>query len=279
MRSETIADQLQTTPNNDEPLKYRKLRIAWSVVCGVACLLLVGLWAHTVHYQVRVEGWVSNSNFVRFVMFKHWTELAATSYQIVPGNWYPRATFQDNPVAPSQEKGASPLRRWQSNLSSGPGQSSIVLTSPFWFSVLLTGVLAVFPWLRHWPTRFSYVGACQVLMGFYMFASPVDESNVRDSRRAYTTRSEARTFDGPFVLVLTSKAPRRAHSAIRAQEDVPPAHEISCASDDAHSVSRALDVESVAQSAERAIVPRRSLRGPAVQSSRGRRVFGKVLLW
>jgi len=149
-------------------MRFRKLRIAWSVGWVTISLLLVGLWAHTLHYQVRVEGWVSKSHFIQFVTFKHWMGLSVTSYQIVPGNWYPRGTFQDNPVAPNQEKGASPLRHWQSNLRSGPGQSSIDLTSPFWFSVLLSGLLSAFPWLPHLPARFSL---CTLLIATTLVAA------------------------------------------------------------------------------------------------------------
>jgi hypothetical protein len=136
-------------------MRFRKLRITWSVAWGLAAVLLIALWTHTLHYQVRVEGWVSKSHFIQFVMFKHWMGCTATSYQIAAGNWYPRATFQDNPVAPSQEKGASPSRGWRSKLSSGPGQSSFTVTAPFWFPMLLTTLLVVAPWLQSLSWRFS----------------------------------------------------------------------------------------------------------------------------
>ena len=113
---------------------------------------------------------------------------------------------------------------------------------------------------------FSYVGACQVVMGFYMLASSWLRRFVRGAQRERGERCDVGS-----LLVSTSKTPRGAQSAIRAHEDMPPAHENSCASDDAHSRSRALsDVRSLAQNADRAIIPRTSLRGPAVQSSRGR---------
>ena len=28
-------------------MRFRKLRIAWSVVCGVTCVLLIGLWVRS----------------------------------------------------------------------------------------------------------------------------------------------------------------------------------------------------------------------------------------
>jgi hypothetical protein len=37
-------------------MKYRKLRIAWSVVWGVACLLLVALWVRSYFYEDVLRG-------------------------------------------------------------------------------------------------------------------------------------------------------------------------------------------------------------------------------
>src|SRR6185437_2114401 len=118
-------------------LRLRRLRIAWSVMWGFAGLLLVAFWGHTLHYQVRVEGWVSPSHFARFTTFKHWIGVEGTSYEIKNGNWYPSKTFQDNPVAPNQEKIAGPARRWSLSHLTASGQSTISTTIPIWFLELL----------------------------------------------------------------------------------------------------------------------------------------------
>src|SRR5215210_516439 len=102
--------------------------------------------------------------------------------------------------------------------------------------------------IKHRAKAFSYVGTCQVWMGFYMIVARWMGRIVRVAQTPHKLEQSGR-FDGPLVLGSTSKAPRGAQSAIRALEDRPPAHEISCASDDAHSHSRALDVESLAQNA------------------------------
>ena len=115
---------------------------------------------------------------------------------------------------------------------------------------------------------FSYVGACQVLMGLYMIFSRGLGRLVHSARSLFLREQHERS-NVPSLMVLTSKAPREAQSAIRAHGVVLPAHEIPCASDDAHSRSRALEVDSLAQKPLRAIVPRGSLRGPAVQSVDG----------
>jgi hypothetical protein len=41
-------------------MKYRKLRIAWSVACGVLCLLLVVLWVRSYWYFDTFQGCVGN---------------------------------------------------------------------------------------------------------------------------------------------------------------------------------------------------------------------------
>ena len=51
-------------------MKYRKLRIAFSAVCGVLCLLLIALWVRSyvvydrvvVHYPGGLEWFISYSN-------------------------------------------------------------------------------------------------------------------------------------------------------------------------------------------------------------------------
>ena len=121
----------------------------------------------------------------------------------------------------------------------------------------------------HGSSGFSYVGACQSLMGYYMLVSGWLSRFIVFAQTVTQSQRRGRS-DGPFVTGLTSEAPRGAQSAIRDQGVQLPAHENSCASDDAHSRSRALsDVRSLAQNAARAIVPRTSLRGPAVQYSSG----------
>jgi hypothetical protein len=42
-------------------MKYRKLRIAWSVTCGIACVLLIVLWVRSYYHTDRI--WRINSVF------------------------------------------------------------------------------------------------------------------------------------------------------------------------------------------------------------------------
>ena len=134
-------------------MRFRKLRIAFSATCLVACVLLIVLWLHTLRYQLRGATWVFNSYYITFCTLMHWMEFEASSYEMVPlRSWYPTATFQDNPCTPDQLVSASPLRRWRFLRYSGPDLSRITITVPFWFPMLMMVSRAAAPWL-HW--RFS----------------------------------------------------------------------------------------------------------------------------
>jgi hypothetical protein len=129
-------------------MKRRKLRIAWSVAWGIAAALLIVLWVHTLHRQVRLERWLANSAYVRSVALKHWVEIESRSYAIgPPGTWYPPANFQDNPCSAQQEATASPVRHWQCIRVNDPSYSSTTFTFPLWFPIFVTASLGAMPWV------------------------------------------------------------------------------------------------------------------------------------
>ena len=176
---------------------------------------------------------------------------------------------------------------WQSQFESGhPAAANAnvqVVPEPNGWVTICVGILLCVEFLgrslhnqrtaaynnSHRRSGFSYVGACQALMGIYMFAFRCVSRIVRPAQVPPASKRNGRS-DGPSVVGLTSKNPRGAHSAIRAQEAQLPAHEIQYANDDAHSHLRAhMDVESLAQKPSRAVLPQQSLRGPAVQYCSG----------
>ena len=160
--------------------RFRNLRIAFSVTCGIACVLLIVLWGHTLHNQVRGAVWVSKSHYVGFCTLRHWMGVEATSYTIgPPGTWYPGTYFQDNEITLEQGKSASPLRRWQWLPYSGPDMSRINLTVPLWFPVSLVATVAVLPWvvplskLRRYSLRTLLIAMTlvAVVLGLIVYAT------------------------------------------------------------------------------------------------------------
>jgi hypothetical protein len=50
----------------DERMKYRRLRIAFSVTCGIACVLLLGLWVRSYYTEDHASGYTSKTHGFRF---------------------------------------------------------------------------------------------------------------------------------------------------------------------------------------------------------------------
>jgi hypothetical protein len=104
-------------------MRFRKLRIAFSATCGIACLLLIVLWvrSYSIHRQFAWPGGideVSDQGYVTFVRID-----------------------QDD------------LREMMRNPETERmGKATRILRAPYWSLVLVSAALAIGPWLRY---RFS----------------------------------------------------------------------------------------------------------------------------
>ena len=120
-------------------MTYRKLRIAWSVICGIAFLLSCVLWA-------RSYWWVDTAATNRFGRAFEFTSLdgtVAASWADIPLGMNP-ALFtmpEANPFDEPQSVHAGLGFRF-SDYSSF---RSLVI--PYWFTTLLSATLCVAPWL------------------------------------------------------------------------------------------------------------------------------------
>jgi len=128
-------------------MRFRKLRIAFSVLCGIACLLLIVFWARS-HYQVeQLLAPIGGSKYVFVLSLPNrfgfgvcdespTNTWAATS---VPTNqWI--ASFYLNTGAPPA------VLAIQFFVNDG------IVVMPCWFGILLAVVTSICPWLR---LRFS----------------------------------------------------------------------------------------------------------------------------
>jgi hypothetical protein len=128
-----------TNPSSDvgEP-RFRKLRIAWSVACSIAAVLLVSLWISSYRQSETVVRYSPKSLF----------RTSSTNGQICC--WYERINALSWSGGASWQfmEGNTPAPFRPNGFSSSPP----TLTIPYWFAllcVLCAGVVA-------WPTyRFS----------------------------------------------------------------------------------------------------------------------------
>jgi hypothetical protein len=135
-------------------MKYRKLRIAWSVFCGIACVLLIVLWVRSYHFSDDFYGTIPGTNFIAAgsrlgylsALFndeprRDWGYVGTP----LPDEFW-RKLYREN--EPSK-----PPNRFLLGISYPP-PSYVTLCVPYWLLVLLSTLLAAVPWLP-WSKRFS----------------------------------------------------------------------------------------------------------------------------
>ena len=129
-------------------MKYRKLRIAWSVGWGILCLLLIVPWARSQHWhdQIRIDISKTKSLQVRSIPGACSLDIARTNPRIK--QWFVVPTDMWRVIA--KEIG---YKQFESPLWGG-FEFSNRLVLPYWFMTLLLSTFAVAPWIR-WSNRFS----------------------------------------------------------------------------------------------------------------------------
>jgi hypothetical protein len=150
-------------------LKYRKLRIAWSVGWGVVCLLVVVLWVRSYTYWDRPHGafgpWhgfyfnsIRGHVFLNIMPEKNstwaWMTIPATSLTDTEATGEEfSATF---PVSAGMPQTVYRFQfKWEFNiLGIGVVKTPSVryVAMPYWFVAALIAVTAAVPWL---PWRYS----------------------------------------------------------------------------------------------------------------------------
>lgn len=129
-------------------MRYRNLRISWSVFWGVVCVLLVVLWVRSnwraENVWVRTPGFgpVALSSVKCRVLVSHIDAVQLTSV------WSAHSyTIEDAMGGAGDE-----LPKWPGFGFVNFGKGSFQLTIPHWFLVLLSAALAAVLWL---PYRFG----------------------------------------------------------------------------------------------------------------------------
>jgi hypothetical protein len=139
-------------------MKYRKLRIAWSVAWGVVAVLLCVLWVRS--HRVRdvfsfVDSWNhfisagSNNGTVYF-------QLSGTGDHL--SSFYGRWIHVSGDASEPGE-----VFKWQPNT---PGLWGGSICFPHWFSILLIAVLTAAPWIgRRFSLRTLLIAMTLVAVG------------------------------------------------------------------------------------------------------------------
>jgi hypothetical protein len=126
-------------------MKYRKLRIAWSVGCGIACILLIAMWVRTTYFCETIFGPVASSSSL--VMTSRQGGLGIGLTKSGTPSWSYSANQPD----------VVPKRTYVTLLGfaySNPAGEGIFLRVHY--PILIVGVtlLSILSWI-HWTARFS----------------------------------------------------------------------------------------------------------------------------
>ena len=121
-------------------MRFRKLRIAWSVVCGVACVLLIALWVRSYWRQELFGVGVTKSSYVSVTWYQGNLTIAASRVSL-PTVFESRTSnfYQMN------------NQTWTYRFRSVPYFEAFAIV-PHWFAAILFIPLAAIPWI---PGRFS----------------------------------------------------------------------------------------------------------------------------
>jgi hypothetical protein len=132
------------------PINFRKLRITWTVFCGIAAVLVIVLW-------VRSYWWSDAIKFPRTPLLLLTTfdgRICMTSYEVMipqsQSGWAPGWGYLSGPIDELEPEMAR-----SSVWYYFPAFNGTVFTFPYWLPVLLAIVFAGVPWLRRPQWHFS----------------------------------------------------------------------------------------------------------------------------
>jgi hypothetical protein len=147
-------------------MKYRKLRIAWSVGCGILCLLLIALWVRSYWKYDFLDRFNTSRMLTSLESSSGRLRFGLTDYKTVPA-------FTVKPHAWSL-RGYGPERVHENVFSYESNSLQTTVGFPHWLPVLIAALLSVTPWL-HW--RFSLrtlligMTVVAILLGLTLWAS------------------------------------------------------------------------------------------------------------
>jgi hypothetical protein len=139
-------------------MRFRKLRIAWSVACVVACVLLIALWVRSYWHADQIYGHTAPTKVLHFGSMggqltfryiKHYNGSGIVKNWMPDGEPVSDITKRRDQSFPNGQDDLL-IYRYHSRFNFGWLQDGFYI--PHWTLALLAGLLAPIPWLRY---RFS----------------------------------------------------------------------------------------------------------------------------
>ena len=122
-------------------MRFRKLRIAWSVAWGLACVLLIVLWVRSYwKWDTLASRLPTGSNLV----LTSWGGDFSVGIDYQPGPFAPTEALEfDSRLTSSWTRDDS-----ERGFGIHRGPTYLIIASPAWFWVLMDVLLSGAPWIR-----------------------------------------------------------------------------------------------------------------------------------
>jgi hypothetical protein len=141
----------------NRPRLIRGIKITWTVICGIACLLLIVLWVRSYWWGDSLTVNQSNTSYFGLVSMSTDT-IFVSSRGRVGGIWNgasglltPSWKFTGGPITVEDDEPGI-LGFSFTNAPLGLGRNFSV---PYWFLVVISAAIGGVSWLPWWPNRFS----------------------------------------------------------------------------------------------------------------------------
>jgi hypothetical protein len=132
-------------------MKYHKLRIAWSVLCGIACVLLIVLWVQS-YWWTQVGSPPLTTKWSVWLGSYPGVVAIGVRPQLSGDDSTPLTMDADDWWLVQQLRGSPP---YSSRIFGYFGYSGGVVALPYWFAVFVSAISASAPWLTRLDWRFS----------------------------------------------------------------------------------------------------------------------------
>jgi hypothetical protein len=118
-------------------MSFRRLRIAWSVLCGVVCVLLIGLWVRS-YWRLEILEKRTRLQAVQISSVKGHIAIARLDPRATIGRSFSSVVAGDS--ADWRKKGCLGFAYYHDGLVTA-------LIAPHWAPALLSATLAAAPWI------------------------------------------------------------------------------------------------------------------------------------
>lgn len=212
---------LQHAATNVHPMRFRKLRITFSAICGVFCLLLLVLWVRSYNHNDVLRHTGSRRHLIQSWQGRlaYWDRVGAPNREITSAN-----------LAESLDEIIRDHIDGKTHFGRISWSRGTVLFVPHWFPILACSLIAALPWLpwqrpapelKFRKLRFALsatsIGLCLLLIAFWVSSYNHMALLRQDtSSKAYFLNS----WKGRLIYFTRSPLPNPRMSPANFAEDV-----------------------------------------------------------